>query len=220
MFERASEQPLAAPLLLVLTRPPTSPRSRTSHRRLDSGVDGLQLVTVFQDVARSKTATAPPPARSSTTTGPSCSCPGSATSTPRSDQPAHRRARDRPRLDHHRHHGPPIEHGLALAPAPAPRAGPPTQDGEGVLLYGNLPSIRVRLRPWYRNRALRRRANHPEDALAAQGPDTGAPAPPHEPTPPRHRPSCSRSPPLTQPPNVSPIDAAQQRHLRRPGIWR
>jgi len=31
-------------------------------------------------------------------------------------------------------------------------------DGDGVLLYGNLPPIRLRLRPWYRHRALRRRA--------------------------------------------------------------
>jgi type IV secretion system protein VirD4 len=31
-------------------------------------------------------------------------------------------------------------------------------DGEGVLLYGNLRPIRVRLRPWFKDRRLRRRA--------------------------------------------------------------
>ena len=95
------------------------------------------------------------------------------------DLPAGSSASTRPTAtDHHRHHGPPIEHRLALAAAPAPELVRQLNDGEGVLLYGNLPSIRVRLRPWYRNRALRRRANHPQDALAGPGPDTGAPAPP------------------------------------------
>ena len=31
--------------------------------------------------------------------------------------------------------------------------------GEGVLVYGHLPPVRIRLRPWYRVRALRRRAD-------------------------------------------------------------
>ena len=30
--------------------------------------------------------------------------------------------------------------------------------GEGVLVYGHLPPVRIRLRPWYRERGLRRRA--------------------------------------------------------------
>ena len=33
------------------------------------------------------------------------------------------------------------------------------EDGFGVLLYGNLPPIRLRLRPWYRTARLRRRAH-------------------------------------------------------------
>ena len=42
-----------------------------------------------------------------------------------------------------------------LAPTDELRRTPP---GEGVLIYGHLPPVRVRLRPWYRDRALRRRA--------------------------------------------------------------
>jgi type IV secretory pathway TraG/TraD family ATPase VirD4 len=92
-------------------------------------------------------------------------------------------------------------------------------DGDAVLLYGNLPSIRVRLRPWYRNRALRRRANHPQDTLAVTGPDTNAtvrPAggPTNPPSPPP-RPSQAR-PPRSLPLNVSVLDAARQRLRRSP----
>jgi type IV secretory pathway TraG/TraD family ATPase VirD4 len=38
------------------------------------------------------------------------------------------------------------------------------RDERGVLLYGNLPPIRIRLRPWYKNRALKRRASFPPQA--------------------------------------------------------
>ncbi len=32
------------------------------------------------------------------------------------------------------------------------------EPGHGVLVYGHLPPVRVRLRPWYEDRALRKRA--------------------------------------------------------------
>ena len=38
--------------------------------------------------------------------------------------------------------------------------------GEGVLLYGNLPAARVRLRPWFKDRGLRRRARRAVDSTA------------------------------------------------------
>lgn len=41
-------------------------------------------------------------------------------------------------------------------------------DGEAVLLYGNLPPARVRLRPWYRDRRLRRLATHDQHPIAAR----------------------------------------------------
>ena len=40
----------------------------------------------------------------------------------------------------------------------APEALRQLRQGEGVLLYGNLPPARLRLRPWFKNRFLRRRA--------------------------------------------------------------
>jgi type IV secretory pathway TraG/TraD family ATPase VirD4 len=85
------------------------------------------------------------------------------------------------------------------------------RDQEGVLLYGNLPPIRLRLRPWYRNRELRRRARHPQDRLA----------PPARPAPPAPSPKAGPLPAATAtprlrplPPNVSALDAARER-LRR-----
>jgi type IV secretory pathway TraG/TraD family ATPase VirD4 len=90
------------------------------------------------------------------------------------------------------------------------------KDGEGVLLYGNLPSIRVRLRPWYRNRALRLRANHRQDRLAPTEPSRRPRRAVPSPLDPIPSPSSAPSgPPRVLPPNVSPLDAARQR-LRRP----
>jgi len=63
-----------------------------------------------------------------------------------------------------------------LAPETLRRLAP----GHGVLVYGHLAPARIRLRPWYRDRRLRRRA-HPAGATppgtASTGPaSTGAPA--------------------------------------------
>jgi type IV secretion system protein VirD4 len=53
------------------------------------------------------------------------------------------------------------------------------RDGEAVLLYGNLPPARLRLRPWYRNRRLRRLATHEHSPMPSPKPDDSAvPAPP------------------------------------------
>jgi type IV secretory pathway TraG/TraD family ATPase VirD4 len=42
-----------------------------------------------------------------------------------------------------------------LAPTDELRRVPP---GQGILVYGHLPPVRLRLRPWFANRRLRRRA--------------------------------------------------------------
>jgi type IV secretory pathway TraG/TraD family ATPase VirD4 len=47
-----------------------------------------------------------------------------------------------------------------LIPADQLRRIPP---GEGVLVYGHLPPVNVRLRPWYSDRELRRRASSVRD---------------------------------------------------------
>jgi type IV secretion system protein VirD4 len=43
------------------------------------------------------------------------------------------------------------------------------RDGRGVLLYGNLPPVRLRLRPWYRNHRLRTRARTPDSSETPTG---------------------------------------------------
>jgi type IV secretion system protein VirD4 len=53
------------------------------------------------------------------------------------------------------------------------------RDGEAVLLYGNLPPARLRLRPWYRDRRLRRLATHDHAPMpTATHEDSAAPLPP------------------------------------------
>lgn len=44
-----------------------------------------------------------------------------------------------------------------VAPTDELRRTPP---GQGVLIYGHLPPVRIRLRPWYRDRTLRQRAGY------------------------------------------------------------
>lgn len=44
-------------------------------------------------------------------------------------------------------------------------------DGEAVLIYGNLPPARVRLRPWYANRRLRRLATRDFEPMPASADD-------------------------------------------------
>lgn len=58
-----------------------------------------------------------------------------------------------------------------LPPEAAGRLG----DGEAVLLYGNLAPARLRLRPWYRDRRLRRRASLPVPAPLAGAPASEPP---------------------------------------------
>lgn len=53
-------------------------------------------------------------------------------------------------------------------------------DGRGVLVYGNVPPIKVCLRPWFKNRRLRARAR----TKPADPPDNAPPPPPPPPAPP------------------------------------
>ena len=87
-----------------------------------------------------------------------------------------------------------------LPPESAGRLG----DGEAVLLYGNLPPARLRLRPWYRDRRLRRLGSLPvPPPLLAPAPPAGAAAAAHAGT----RPDAGAA-------AVSVLDAARAR--RRP----
>jgi type IV secretion system protein VirD4 len=219
VFERASDQPLAAPLLLVLDEAANiAPVEDLPTVASTAAAMGLQLVTVFQDVAQIKGRYGDAAGTVVNNHRAKLFLPGI------SDLDTldltsrlvgeHETERDSVTRDiSGRRSNTTASHWRRLLPPELVRQ---VKDGEGVLLYGNLPSIRVRLRPWYRNRVLRRRANHAQDRLA-----------PTEPTRPR-RPAVSRpvapppsprpaqpGPPRVLPPNVSPLDAARQR-LRRP----
>ena len=107
---------------------------------------------------------------------------------------------------------------------------------EAVFLHGDTPPIRVRLRPWYKSRELRRRAGVSQDALSP-APDAGdgatraqpfdpsfAPAgpildpipgsPPFDPAQSTPDPETHLVPPHF-PPNVSALDTARARLRRR-----
>ncbi|MGQ0618286.1 MAG: type IV secretory system conjugative DNA transfer family protein [Acidimicrobiia bacterium] len=79
--------------------------------------------------------------------------------------------------------------------------------GHGVLVYDNLPPIRLRLRPWYRNRRLRRRASADPHGLPA--PAARSPLPPAAKPPVASVPMAAAERSL--PPNVSILDAARAR---------
>lgn len=79
--------------------------------------------------------------------------------------------------------------------------------GHGVLVYDNLPPIRLRLRPWFRNRRLRRRA-----AAEPQGqPATTARSPRPSVVAPRAGQESVARAERAMAPNVSILDAARAR---------
>ena len=91
-------------------------------------------------------------------------------------------------------------------------------DGEGVLLYGNRPPIRLRLRPWYRNRELRHRATTGQDVLPGASPASPPVPPPGGPPggAPPGKAARALQVPLPLPANVSPLDEARARLRAKP----
>jgi type IV secretion system protein VirD4 len=215
VFERASGgQALPAPLLLVLDEAANiAPLDDLPTVASTASAMGLQLVTVFQDLAQIK--------------GRYGEAAGTVVNNHRAKMllpgisdldtldlasrlaGEHETERDSVTKDlTGRRSSTTAAHWRRLLPPELVRQ---LRDQEGVLLYGNLPPIRLRLRPWYRNRELRRRARHPQDRLA----------PPARPAPPAPSPKAGPLPAATAtprlrplPPNVSALDAARER-LRR-----
>lgn len=86
--------------------------------------------------------------------------------------------------------------------------------GRAVLVYDNLPPIKLRLRPWFRNRVLRRRASaEPEDLPTApeRPPEQALVTPPTA----ASRLTSSAQPDLS--PSVSILDVARDRLRARTG---
>lgn len=219
VFERASDQPLPAPLLLVLDEAANiAPVEDLPTVASTAAAMGLQLVTVFQDVAQIKGRYGDAAGTVVNNHRAKLFLPGISdldtldlTSRLIGEHEAERDSVTRDISG--RRSNTTASHWRRLLPPELVRQ---LKDGEGVLLYGNLPSIRVRLRPWYRSRALRRRANHPQDRLAPleASPRPGATV--TRPVAPKPSPAAvPPTPPRALPPNVSPLDAARQR-LRRP----
>lgn len=104
-----------------------------------------------------------------------------------------------------------------------PGAGARTMaDGTAVLVYGNLPPVRLRLRLWFRSRRLRKLAATPFEPLppSAGPPQTIEAGPPRPPPPSGTAPEtvagrATADPAESLPPNVTIFDAARAR-LRRP----
>jgi type IV secretion system protein VirD4 len=221
VFERASDQPLAAPLLLVLDEAANiAPVEDLPTVASTASAMGLQLVTVFQDVAQIKGRYGDAAGTIVNNHRAKLFLPGI------SDLDTldltsrlvgeHETERDSVTRDiSGRRSNTTASHWRRLLP---PELARQLKDGEGVLLYGNLPSIRVRLRPWYRDRALRRRAKHPQDQLGPREPSHGTPtaARPVTPPPASRQPPAPSRPTQVLPPNVSPLDAARERLRRAP----
>jgi type IV secretion system protein VirD4 len=132
-YERSSVEggPLDPPLLLVLDQVVgIAPVDDLGALASSAAARGVQVVSIFQDVAQIQD---------------------------------HYGAAAAPLVKNHRAKlvlpsghdvDPTVQRARLLTPGLAEQLA----DGEGALLYGNLPPVRVRLRPWFRDRELRERA--------------------------------------------------------------
>ena len=128
------DQPLAAPLLLVLDEAANiAPVEDLPTVASTAAAMGLQLVTVFQDVAQIKDRYGDAAGTIVNNHRAKLFLPGISDldTLDLTSRLVGEHETDRDSITT-RHHRPPIEHhGLALAPAAAPRAGPPTQRRRG-----------------------------------------------------------------------------------------
>jgi type IV secretion system protein VirD4 len=226
VYERvaATGRPLSAPLLLVLDEAANiAPIEDLPTVASTAAAMGLQLVTVFQDLAQVKGRY---PAAAGTIVNnhrAKLMLPGVSDvdtlelmSRLAGDQEVDRDSvtvdlggrRSTTRATHWRRLLPP-ELARQLA------------DGHGVLVYGNMPPIQLRLRPWYRDRRLRHRGRTAVDEL--QSTPGARSVPTTETSPPRPAMPSQRSDPAVgqtedaeSPGTVTALDAARARLRQRP----
>lgn len=158
---RNGGRPLDPPLLIVLDEAANiAPVANLDQIASTAAAMGVQIVTVFQDLAQVRARYGE---RSATILNnhrgtlflPGLKCPDTLDYLSRLvgerdfDRPSHS-------VDHQGHHS----HSASaqryrLLPSDVART---LEDGEAVLLYGNVAPVRLKLRPWYRDRRLRSRA--------------------------------------------------------------
>jgi type IV secretory pathway TraG/TraD family ATPase VirD4 len=217
VFERAASQPLTSPLLLVLDEAANiAPVDDLPTVASTASAMGLQVVTIFQDVAQIRLRYGEAAGTIVNNHRAKLFLPGI------SDLDTldlssrlvgdHETERDSITRDvTGRRSNTTAAHWRRLLPPESMRQ---LGDGAGVLLYGNLPPVRLRLRPWYRNRALRRGARRSQEVFEPAGRAPKRPvAPRPDGRPPTPRPRAHATP---LPPNVSPLDAARERLRRQP----
>lgn len=166
-------RPLDPPLLIVLDEAANiAPIDNLDQIASTASAMGIQVVTVFQDLAQVKARYGD---RSATILNnhrgtlflPGLKCPDTLDYLSRLvgerdyDRPSHS-------VDHQGHHS----HSAStqrhrLLPSDVART---LDDGHGVLLYGNIPPVELQLRPWYQDRRLRARA---EQIRTSGGPPLG-----------------------------------------------
>ena len=152
--------PLDPPLLVVLDEAANiAPLPDLDALASTAAGHGVQLVTIWHDLAQLTARYGPGPPRSSTTTGPSCSSRASRTRPPwttpatsSGDEEVYLPATTRGGGGPSTTHSPTRRR---LAPADALRRIP---TGRGVLVYGELPPARLRLRTWFDDPVLAARA--------------------------------------------------------------
>ncbi len=157
----ATGEPLDPPLLVVLDEAANiAPLPDLDQLASTGAGQGIQLVTVVQDLAQLDARWARGPTRSSTTTAPSSSAPASRARRPSPTSPACSATKPiaqarRPAPSTAAARAPRARTTGALAPADGCAKSRPAT---AVLLYGHLPPARIQLRPWYADRDLRRLA--------------------------------------------------------------
>ncbi len=203
VYDRVAEtqRPLDPPLLLVLDEAANiAPVEDLATIAATAASMGLQLVTVFQDVAQVKTRYGAASGTVVNNHRATLLLPGikDVETLHLTAQLAGDHEVDRDSLTRSadgRRSRTTATQWRQLLPAENTRTLPV---GAGVLLYGNLPPLRVKLRPWFRDRRLRRRGRVPyrcpgppqtENPGLTEGPTTEALARAR-----LHRPDAERSP--------------------------
>lgn len=169
----ATGKPLDPPVLLVLDEAANiAPINGLDKTASTSSSMGMQLVTVFQDLAQLEGRYDDKPAKTIINNHrgllvlPGCK---DVDTLNLASQLIGDHSVDRPSVTRQQSGQHSSTTGSEWRPLLTPALARTLDDGHGVLVYGNTPPVKVRLRPWYRSLRLRRRARtKPPPHLLAQ----------------------------------------------------